>query len=120
MKRKILCLSLFNGWLPNGSTKAFLDNADSLWYAFDRYGSEHGLETLQVFTIGRGLRENKAVTVMKDNTPFRFAPKRPVRVFFELLKELRQSSVVLLNNENYLSFGVGFAAKLLGVRVIIF
>ncbi len=119
-KNKLISLSLFDAFLPEGKVDRFLNNSDSLWSALDRYGSEHGLVTEQLFTITHGLPDTKGVEVKKGRTLFRLVPKNPPRTLLSLVIHLRSSSIVLLNNESYLDIAVAILTKLFGGQVIVF
>jgi glycosyltransferase involved in cell wall biosynthesis len=120
MKKKLICLSLFNCILPEGRVSTFLDNSDSLWTAFDHYGASHNLETEQVFTIAvHQMKDNKLVE-KKENTSYVFFKKRPLYVLLHLAREIRDAMIVQLNNESLMDFFVGCLAKLTGSRVVMF
>jgi glycosyltransferase involved in cell wall biosynthesis len=119
-KSTLISLTSHHVVLQKNDVNVFLDNADSLWESFDKYGIQHGLKTIQFFTVGQGLIDKKAITTKKGETFFYCVPKKPIRFFFSLIKYLKNSPLILINTENFLSFGVGVAAKILGTQVIVF
>lgn len=117
---KIVMLSLFHVSIPGGKLEAFVDNSDSLWKAFDRYAASNGLQAIQMFTVGEGLKHRRMEVIQKDSTTFYFLPKNPLKVFWWLWRMLHNVVILHLNNESWSDAVAALLGKLRGARIVVF
>jgi|WetSurMetagenome_2_1015567.scaffolds.fasta_scaffold54646_2 glycosyltransferase involved in cell wall biosynthesis len=118
--RKILALSLFDVPLPTGGVSAFLDNTDSLWDALEHVATVHHLPLVQVFTVRFERLGTTTITARRGSALFLFRAKRPLLNLVWLVKLIRHSAVVIMNNESWSDLFSAVVGRICGAHIVMY
>jgi glycosyltransferase involved in cell wall biosynthesis len=117
---KILALSLFDVPLPTGGVSAFLDNTDSLWDALEHVAAVHHLPLVQVFTVRYERLGTTTITARRGSALFLFRAKRPLLNLVWLVRLIRHSAVVMMNNESWSDLFSAVVARICGAHIVMY